>query len=71
MSVNVQTHSVSTLVSGLHAVASFVEELVSMFDRWNAARRTSDALHGLSAAQLRDLGLEGVDLDALARQLAR
>ncbi|MEM1314388.1 MAG: DUF1127 domain-containing protein [Pseudomonadota bacterium] len=71
MSVKVQTYSVSTLVSALHAVASFVEELGRMFRRWNAARRTSDALHGLNAAQLRDLGLEGVDLDALARKLAR
>jgi uncharacterized protein YjiS (DUF1127 family) len=71
MSVNVQTYSVSALVSGLHAVASFVEELGAMFGRWNAARRTSDALHGLNAAQLRDLGLEGVDLDDLARKLAR
>ena len=71
MSVNVQNPSFSVLVSGLHAVAAFVEELTGMFARWNARRRTSAALHRLSPAVLRDLGLEGVDLADLARTLAR
>ncbi|MEM6440239.1 MAG: DUF1127 domain-containing protein [Pseudomonadota bacterium] len=71
MSLNVQTQSFSVLVTALHAVASFVEELVGMAARWNAKRRAAAALRSLSPAVRRDLGLEAVDLDDLARSLVR
>ncbi len=54
-----------------HALATFVEDLPRMFRRWNLRRRTVNDLRGLSAAQRSDLGLDGVDLEAIADRVMR
>jgi uncharacterized protein YjiS (DUF1127 family) len=45
------------------------EDAIARLGAWNRRRRAALQLAKLNPAQRRDLGLEGIDLDALARGL--
>jgi uncharacterized protein YjiS (DUF1127 family) len=48
-----------------------IDEIVTEFRAWNARRRTVAELSKLSRRQLADIGLDGVDLEEVARRMAR
>lgn len=67
MTVRTVTTAARPAVSG--TFAAFAQELRKGLRRWNDRRVTAAALRDLSPAQLRDIGLEGADLDEVARRL--
>ena len=52
-------------------VVNFVDKTVVNLVEWNAARNTANALRGLSALQLEDIGLLPGDIQSPAKIMAR
>lgn len=53
------------------SVVNFVDNTVANLVEWNAARKTANALRGLTAVQLEDIGLLPGDIKSPSDFLAR